>query len=759
MKLVFNNLFSSILVLLLMVFSTSSMAADESFSPSDDYSSKKMWNNVGNQTQATRQLAGKSSAPSLIVRSLELDEVGFKSLLNDSIGASDNSVAARKVSPQDNVSKTITLPLPNGSEVNLKITPTSVISAALSQQFPEIKTWKVSGVTEEISGSIDFTPQGFHGMLILPDGDRIFIEPDIENVTSNQGGLSTQGRYISFSKKQNQDNFNSEFSCGVDDDDKLNFDVVAKGSLIAERIFTIDVPELITYRLAVATTGEYTQFHGGSIVSALSAIVTTMNRVNQIYARDLGIVFQLVDEQTEIIYLNPDTDPYTNSDVFQLIQENNLNLSSSGVLSKDRYDVGHVFGAGNVGGLAIVGGVCNDDQKAFGATGISNPFGDAFALDYVAHELGHQLGGTHTFNSACGGGSERTAETAVEPGSGTTIMAYPGICQENDIQNYVDSQFHIVSIDQIRAVTRTGSGRSCAVPDPAPTINENPTVNAGADMVVPARTPLMFVAEGADTDNDELTYSWEQSDTGTVSDLNEDTGDNALFRSRPLSSSSVRFIPKLIDLFEGEPADGELLPVTNRDINMVATVRDGNGGLQADLVKLEVSDSGDSFRIISNTNNQTFARQDTANISWNVADTNLPPISCASVDIGVVTSDGNGINIVTTANDGQQQITIPDSAPAMDDARFIVSCSDNNFFNVSSGIIFFNVSSGIITILDQIGGGSIGAASPIAANIFSATDGISDTDDSSGGGGSFGMFMLLWGSLLICIREKRLIIQ
>ena len=746
MKLVFNNLFSSILVLLLMIFSTSSMAADESFSPNDDYLSKKMWSNVGSHTEATRQLAGKSTSPSLIVRPLELDEVGFKSLLNESIGASDNSVAARVVNPQDNVSKTITLPLPNGSEVDLKITPTSVMSAALSKQFPEIKTWKVSGVTERISGSIDFTPQGFHGMLIMPDGDRIFIQPDVENITSNQGGLSTQVRYISFSKKQNQDNFNTEFSCGVNDDSNLHFNTAAKGVLLSERLLARPAPEVITYRLAVAATGEYTQFHGNSVASALSAIVTTINRVNQLYIRDLGIKLELVDQQSDIIYLDPDTDPYSNLDVFKLIEENDLNLSINGALSKSEYDVGHVFGSGNIGGLAVVGGVCDDAGKAFGATGIANPFGDAFDLDYVAHELGHQLGGTHTFNSACSGGGERTAETAVEPGSGTTIMAYPGICEpdKNNIEYSVDPQFHVVSIDQIRAVTRTGSGSSCAVPDPAPTINENPTINAGIDIVVPARTPLMFVAEGADTDNDTLTYSWEQSDTGTVSDLNVDTGDNALFRSRPLSISSVRFIPKLIDLFEGEPADGELLPVTNRDINMVATVRDGNGGLQADFVKLEVSDSGDSFHIISNTNNQSFGHQDTANISWNVADTNLAPISCASVDIGVVTSDGNGINIVTTANDGQQQVTIPDSAPAMNNARFIVSCSDNNFFNVSSGII---------TILDQDFGGSIGANRPIDSNIFSAFDG------SAGGGGSFGLFMLLWGSLLIYIREKRLIIQ
>jgi len=163
---------------------------------------------------------------------------------------------------------------------------------------------------------------------------------------------------------------------------------------------------------------------------------------------------------------------------------------------------------------------------------------------------------------------------------------------------------------------------------------------------------------------------------------------------------------------------------------MVATVRDGQGGLEFDQVKLSVFDTGDVFRITSNTGVQSFGRQDVANIRWNVAGTNVSPISCANVDIGVATSNGNGFNIVTTPNDGQQEVTIPDSAPALNDARFIISCSDSNFFNVSSGRI---------TILDQIGGGS------------------AETVGGSGGGGTFSLFILLWGSLLVCIRQRKVI--
>ena len=709
------------------VVSSSVIAADAPLS-NDSFSlaKQKMWRNLVDQTEIHSEFSSKSISSPLTARLLELNEFSFKSLLNENSSQSSLSAKTTNNSATTNANS-ISLPLPDGTHVDVNLTPNTVMSYALAQQFPEIKTWKVSDISGDISGVVDFTPQGFRGMLLMPDGDRVFIQPDIDNAASAFKELSAQARYISFSQKQNKDSFKSEFSCGVHDDhSKLDLNIAAKGASTSEGLSARPAPNLITYRLAVAATGEYTQASGGSISSALSSIVTTISRVNEIYARDLGIVFELVDEQSDIIYLNPNTDPYNNSDVFTLIQQNNQNLSNNGALSKDRYDVGHVFGAGNVGGLAVVGGVCLDDEKAFGATGIANPFGDAFALDYVAHELGHQLGGTHTFNSACGDGSERTGQTAVEPGSGTTIMAYPGICQANNLQNSVDPQFHAVSISQIRGVTREGSGGNCGINSAVS--NENPTVNAGEDSIIPARTPLVLIATGSDANNDELTYVWEQSNAGTVSNVNVDTGDNALFRSRPLSTDNLRFIPTLSDLFSGTVTSGELLPVTNRNIEMAVTIRDGKGGLQTDVVQLDVFDTGQQFQVTSQTNNQTLSSGDTIDVRWNVAGTNVTPISCANVDIGLVTANGQGIDIATTANDGRVDITIPDNTPDINDARLIVSCSSSPFFNVSAGRL---------TIAEGNAGESSGGS----------------------GGGSFGLFMLFCTSLLFCLRKTSIVIR
>lgn len=315
MKLMFNNFLISAFIALLLASSSEVFSADGTVPTDNNLLNEKanhlksMWKNVGDASEVIRDISESAKIKSIIGMPLKLDESSFKSLLSENTISRSEMIAARSLNANEH--RTIVMPLPNGTEVEIRITPNSVMSEGLSQRYPDFKSWDVEGVSEKISGSLDFTSAGFHGMLLMPDGDRIFIQPDVIEASTELDDLTEVKSYLSFSEKQNQEGFISEFSCGVDSKKVPSFSSEARNNSIASRIAARAAPDLITYRLAVAATGEFTEYHGGTKESALSAIVTVINRVNQVYTRDLGVKFELVEQQEDIIYLDPDTDPYT----------------------------------------------------------------------------------------------------------------------------------------------------------------------------------------------------------------------------------------------------------------------------------------------------------------------------------------------------------------------------------------------------------------------------------------------------------------
>lgn len=543
----------------------------------------------------------------------------------------------------------MSVPMPDRSFEMIRIMESPILSPELERLYPGINTFIAQGVDDaSMTGRLDRTPAGFHGMLISEKG-TVYISPGIGSV------------YLSYWK---EDALGEPLECS------------AHAELGPALLFPANNPsgdQLRTYRLAVSATGEYTQFFGG-VANAAAQIATTINRVTGIYERDLTIRLNLVATN---IYDDPTTDPFTGNNVEAMLDENQADLDVN--VGDANYDVGHIFSQGGGGGVANQG-VCVTTLKARGATSLANPSGDVFDVDYVSHEIGHQFSGSHTWNGNTGSCSagQFVAHSAFEPGSGSTIMAYAGICTGQNVQSNSDDYFHVRSFDQITNYRDTGAG-TCG--SDSATGNTPPSVEAGANCTIPTSTPFRLTADGDDADGDALTYAWEQYDAGTRDGLPQSTFTSGpLFRSWDPVSSPTRVFPRFEDVLAGSSPTWEVLPSVNRTMNFRVTVRDnraGGGGVDWDSMVVTVA--GDPFGVTVPSAGATLECGDSEEIAWTVGGGSV------AANVGILFSSDGGSNfstlVASTANDGSHFVTAPKDLTAM--GRFMLEPSSECFFAVS----------------------------------------------------------------------------
>jgi Metallo-peptidase family M12B Reprolysin-like len=673
------------LLLLSAVYITKKVYAGNAVS----FNEKELWQDFDDSWFFTAQ--ERQIIPSKY-RAVRLNTNLMKSLLEQTPSDKKTSVL--------NSDAIISLPMPDGKFMRFRISESSVMEDELQAEFPEIRTY--TGVaTDDLTANLkmDFTPHGFHALVLKP-AESIYIDPYAKDDVDN---------YISYNKSDFEKEDKS-FSCLVSNDvpnalEKKQLDKALNPDLNLVN----NAGTLHTYRLAMAATGEYTAFHGGTVPLALAAITTTLNRVNGVYEKDLSVHMNLVAGNSSIIYTNSATDPYANTSGD--LATNQTNIDS--VIGTANYDVGHLVGTGG-GGVATLNSPCSATTKARGLTGSSAPVGDPFDIDYVAHELGHQFGGNHTFNgtvSNCGGGN-RSATAAFEPGSGTTIQAYAGICGTQDTQKNSNAYFHIRSLEEMTAFI---NGNACD----AESANSNtaPTVTANAACTVPQDTPFELNGSATDPNGDTLTYDWEEYDLGasTTAVPNTDAtgGARPIFRSYSPISTAYRSFPSMPfvlnnanvppSTFTGTNAvgtvcasgtclTGELMPTINRTMNFQLTVRDnrvGGGGIRSAQTAVTVVETSGAttfgpFAVTSPNTAVTFSGGTSQTVTWDVANTTVAPVSCANVDIMASTNGGTSFTtlLAATPNDGTQAVTMPTTGTTT--ARIKVKCSTGCFFDVSN---------------------------------------------------------------------------
>jgi len=571
----------------------------------------------------------------------------------------------------ENHSLVLKFPDARGEFHDYVVQEASVMEPELQERFPDIRSytgWQERNPENTIRFSV--SPETGISIMYFNGWDVSYLDAFTKDNTS----------FICYRREDLPEN-PTPFQCGVEEDaDKLldadqplNSTLAAGRPMVSDGVFR-------TYKLALAATGEYTKYHGGTIHGAMSAMATTMTRVNGVYEKTIAVTMVMVANNHLLIYRNPATDPYTNGVEDKMLAENVKNINH--VIGFAHYNIGHVFGL-NSGGIAGLRVICSP-KKAEGVTGSKTPINDPFNIDYVAHEMGHQFGANHTFRASTGScKGNANNRTAYEPGSGSTIMGYAGICRGNNIQRNSDAYFHAASVREMYySITRS---TDCSVKRRMN--NRVPTANAGPDYTIPKGTAFMLTGQGTDPDNDPLTYLWEQYDSrnNTQPPLPSNVA-GPVYRSRLPKAVKVRYFPNMSAILSNNlTPKWEVTPRVARTLNFSLLVNDNRAtGNQTarDAMVVTVTNAG-PFRVISHMGNSYSAGPNT--IKWEVAGTNAGAVNTKYVTILLSKDGGHHFDTVladSVPNNGSAVVNFPNENVGT--ARIMVKAVGNIYFAVNT---------------------------------------------------------------------------
>ncbi|HEY8561615.1 MAG TPA: zinc-dependent metalloprotease family protein [Pyrinomonadaceae bacterium] len=654
----------------------------------------------------------------------------------------------------------ISLPNARGAIERFEVFEASNFEPALQARFPDIRAFSGRGITDKFATvKLSISPRGVQATVFRTASGFFESEEKTEIVEPYSADRSVYAVFRSARKPGEL-----PWACKAPVELALFSEWKQQlGGALTAAAGGSNAGEIRTMRLAQSSNGEYSNYFGAAdasqVASVLAGFNATLTRANGVYERDLGVHMNLIPETTRLIFYDPATDPYSD-DLGNWNGELAGAIAAQGI-TPEMYDIGHMFGASGGGGNAgCIGCVCSPDHdKGMGITSPSDaiPEGDNFDIDFVAHEVGHQLGANHTFSYGQLPVPEMMGQDK-EVGSGITIMGYAGVTPVSNVAPHSIDVFHATSIEQIRTNLPT---RGCPAAGTLPsTGNRAPVVAPVGNYTIPILTPFKLTGSATDPDGDAVTYNWEQNDSAEntgVTIVAAGANPTKLIGPNWLSFNSTcsptKYFPRLSTILAGgfttEALPGgdpgvliEALSAVPRDLNFRLTVRDNHpyvpgaaiGQTQHTDMKVSVTNLAGPFKVAVPDTAVTWEGGTAQTVAWLPANTNLPPVGALGVNIRLSVNGGQTFPIVlkaNTLNDGIETVMIP--RIGTDSARIMVEAAGNIFFDISdTGFNILGPTAASVggRVLDRLGRGVKGAEVALTAPDGNVRTAVTGTDGS-----------------------------
>ena len=467
---------------------------------------------------------------------------------------------------------------------------------------------------------------------------------------SVSGSFNYQGTSYEISDSKGQLVFykSEQGICGNQDKEPHRHSAFARPILAAEEAQPeiANTQVLRVYRLAIHIP--YSTFTTSHFEEKVEKVKTfwadTEAFLNEMYMRDLGVRFEVVNDE-RLIIKDATKETFASTRNASYVKDNST-IVINNLIGENSYDVGIslVYTSSQkeagIRGLAHIEGVYQPNTKA-----------DAVAVltkEVIAHEIGHLFGGRHTFGSHKGSAAYDSEKT--ELGSGTSVMSYGS---PRDF-------FSLSSIERIRKrLTQVpAKAKDKTFATQAPRIDRSKLKN---HYTIPKGTFFQFYIPATDPDSSVLLYAVNQHDVrnGAETPITQ----YAIYK--PTTANPVTIKTEYHENSGNVVANSGLAHQTTGTFTFWLGVSDAQPQQAADyIVQYDLAETkvtvkeGTPFEITTTPKNK-YKGGEKISLQWKVDATIF-----AGTKVRVLLSDDLGktfkhIVLAETANDGAEEVTLP----------------------------------------------------------------------------------------------------